>query len=159
MSCLSLANSARRRLISICSALTFDRLPAPWSVPCREALTQLNSVCSTIPTLRAAAMLWPDSTSRTASCLNSSVYRARVAFVIFIPSTDSITQLRDTFFAGKVTLLLAYGLEWARRTTLLPVLIIGIVTVLHQYSFCNRHWVQESLLLKLQGRSSIPSGA
>jgi hypothetical protein len=29
-------------------------------------------------------MVWPDSTSRTASCLNSSVYRARFAFVIFI---------------------------------------------------------------------------
>jgi hypothetical protein len=37
------------------------------------------------PRLRAAAaMLWPDSTSRTASRLNSSVYRARFAFLIVI---------------------------------------------------------------------------
>src|SRR5271170_1317322 len=45
-------------------------------------------------------MLWPDSTSRTASCLNSSVYRARVAFIIIFPFADS--QLRDTFRGGKI---------------------------------------------------------
>src|ERR1017187_8356480 len=51
----------------------------------RFALTQLYNVCSTTPRLRAAAaMLWPDSTSRTASCLNSSVHCARVAFVISV---------------------------------------------------------------------------
>jgi hypothetical protein len=32
--------------------------------------------------------------------LNSSVYRARVAFVICIPFADS--QLRDTFRGGKI---------------------------------------------------------
>jgi hypothetical protein len=37
----------------------------------------------------AAAMLWPDSTSRTASCLNSSVYRARFDLVILISLTDA----------------------------------------------------------------------
>jgi len=38
------------------------------------AVTQLNKVCSTTPNVRAAAaMLWPPSTSLTASCLNSSV--------------------------------------------------------------------------------------
>ncbi|HMB82407.1 MAG TPA: hypothetical protein VKI40_00005, partial [Terriglobales bacterium] len=37
-------------------------------------------------------MLWPDSTSRTASCLNSSVYRARVAFVISVSLLYLITQ-------------------------------------------------------------------
>jgi hypothetical protein len=42
------------------------------------------------PRLRAAAaMLWPDSTSRTASCLNSSVYCARVDLVIFVSLVDS----------------------------------------------------------------------
>src|SRR5271170_7425588 len=46
-------------------------------------------------------MLWPDSTSRTASCLNSSVYRARVAFIIIFPFADS--QLRDTFRGGKIS--------------------------------------------------------
>jgi hypothetical protein len=36
--------------------------------------------------------------------LNSNVYRARVDFVIFAPFADS--QLRDTFCAGKITLLI-----------------------------------------------------
>src|SRR5438105_4345068 len=67
------ASSALSRLISICSALT-GLLSAPLSLPCRCAFTQLCSVCSTTPNvLAAAAMLWPPSTSRTASCLNSSV--------------------------------------------------------------------------------------
>jgi len=35
--------------------------------------------------------------------LNSSVYRARVAFFIVYPSADS--QLRDTFRGGKITVL------------------------------------------------------
>jgi hypothetical protein len=49
-------------------------------------LTQLNNVCFTRPNVRdAAVMLCPDSASRTASCLNSNVYRARIASVIFIP--------------------------------------------------------------------------
>src|SRR5664280_2809292 len=43
-SILTRANSARNRLISICSALTFEALSAPLSLPSREALTQLNSV-------------------------------------------------------------------------------------------------------------------
>jgi hypothetical protein len=42
------ANSARKRLISICSALTL-LLPAPFNRPSRCALTQLYSVCSTTP--------------------------------------------------------------------------------------------------------------
>src|SRR5206468_7372961 len=98
------ANSARKRLISICSAVTFERLSAPFSVPSRCALTQLNNVCSTRPNVRdAAAMLWPDPTSRTASCLNSSVYRARVALVIVFPFADC--QLWDTFGGGKINSL------------------------------------------------------
>jgi hypothetical protein len=49
-------------------------LLAPFKLPARCALTQLPKVCSTTPKLRAAAAwLWPGSTSRTASCLNSSV--------------------------------------------------------------------------------------
>jgi hypothetical protein len=76
------ANSARRRLTSICSAVTCGLLLAPFNVPARCSRIQLPKVCSTTPKLRAA-WLWPDSTSRTASCLNSSVYRPRVAFVIF----------------------------------------------------------------------------
>jgi len=96
------ANSARKRLISICSAVTFDRLSAPFSVPSRCVLTELNKVCSTRPNLLdAAAMLWPDPTSRTASCLNSSVYRARVALIIVFFFADC--QLWDTFGGGKIT--------------------------------------------------------
>src|SRR5271167_3189330 len=84
--------------------------------PPRCALTQLNNVCSTRPNVRdAAAMLWPDSTSRTASCLNSSVYRARVAFIIIFPFADS--QLRDTFRGGKINrvLHLLLNLQIQRR--------------------------------------------
>src|SRR5882724_9421093 len=81
-SILTRANSARNRLISICSALTALLLARPFSRPSRFALTQLYNVCSTTPRLRAtAAMLWPDSTSRTASCLNSSVYLPRFPFL------------------------------------------------------------------------------
>ena len=69
------ANSARKRLISICSAVTPDLPLTSFSLPSRFAFTQLDSVCSTTPRLRdVSVMLWPDSTSRTASCLNSSVY-------------------------------------------------------------------------------------
>src|ERR1035438_10273399 len=86
------ANSARKRLISICSELTL-LLFAPVSRPSRFALTQLYNVCSTTPRVRAAAaMLWPDSTIRTASCLNSSVYCARVALVIAVSLLYLITQ-------------------------------------------------------------------
>jgi hypothetical protein len=55
--------------------------------------------------LRAAsAMLWLDSTSRTASCLNSSVYLPRFPFLICCPFPYYSSFLRDTFCAGKVTL-------------------------------------------------------
>ena len=33
---------------------------------------------------RRSAMLWPDSTSRTAPCLNSSVYLPRFPFLIYV---------------------------------------------------------------------------
>ena len=72
---------------------------APLSVPLRCALTQFDSVCSETPRLRAAKVgLCPDSTNRTASCLNSSVYCFRVAFVIFA-SLSLLEQIakRDVF--------------------------------------------------------------
>ena len=43
LSIFTRANSARSRLISVCSALT-GLLSAPVSLPCLRALTQLNSV-------------------------------------------------------------------------------------------------------------------
>src|ERR1022692_164732 len=107
-SILTRDNSARKRLISICSTLTALLLAGPFRRPSRFALTQLYKVCSTTPRLRAAAaMLWPDSTIRTASCLNSSVYCARVAFVISVSLALLNHSARDTFCAGKVTLLFA----------------------------------------------------
>src|SRR5271167_701293 len=48
------ANSARKRLISICSAVTCALPLAPLSVPPRCAFTQLDKVCSTTPRVRAA---------------------------------------------------------------------------------------------------------
>jgi hypothetical protein len=110
------ANSARKRLISICSAVTFDRLSAPFSVPSRCPLTQLNKVCSTSPNVRdAAAILWPDSTSRTASCLNSSMYRARVALIIGSPSLIVSYGIR---LAGARSYLkiASHGVSWQRAS-------------------------------------------
>src|ERR1019366_6978409 len=76
---------ARKRLISICSAVSAFFPMTPVSFPARCNFTQLLRVCSTTPRLRAAAAtVWPDSTSRTASCLNSSVYLPRFPFLIFV---------------------------------------------------------------------------
>ena len=95
------ASSARSRLISICSALT-GLLSAPLSLPSLLALTQLNSVCSTTPSVRAAAaMLWPASTNRTASRLNSSVYRALVVFVISVLLACIETLSKGYVFRGQ----------------------------------------------------------
>src|SRR5579863_9374538 len=80
------ASSARKRAISICSAVTPALPMTSFNFPARFNLTQFESVCSTTPRLRAAsAMPWPDSTSRTASSLNSSVYRPRFPFLIHVP--------------------------------------------------------------------------
>src|ERR1700747_1464436 len=79
------ASSARKRRISICSAVSSAWPLEPRSLPARCALTQFQRVCSTIPRLRAASETrWPDSTRRTASCLNSSVYAFRGTFTIFV---------------------------------------------------------------------------
>jgi hypothetical protein len=48
-------------------------------------------------------MLWPDSTSHTASCLNSSVYLPRFPFLICVSLRYYSNSLRDTFCAGKVS--------------------------------------------------------
>jgi len=79
------ANSARNRLISICSTLTALLLAGPFSRPSRFALTQLYKVLlNHSQTSCRCGYAWPDSTIRTASCLNSIVYCARVAFVISV---------------------------------------------------------------------------
>ena len=80
------ASSARRRMFSIRSALSCSLLnPRNW--PALSALTQLASVCSTMPSaFAAAATFCPEATSRTASCLYSNVYRRRVAFSITVSS-------------------------------------------------------------------------
>src|SRR3974377_2158820 len=98
------ASSARKRLISICSAVTPALPLTSFSLPSRLAFTQLDRVCSTTPRLRAAsATLSPDSTRRTASCLNSSVSLPRFPFLICHPFRYYSSSLRDTFCAGKVT--------------------------------------------------------
>jgi hypothetical protein len=67
------ASSARSRLISICSALT-ALLSTPVSLPCSMGLDPVEQrLVHHAQRRAAAAMLWPPSTSRTASCLNSSV--------------------------------------------------------------------------------------
>src|ERR1035441_3191368 len=83
-SIVTLTAAASRWLFSICSAVTAGLLLAPFKVPDRCSPTQLPKVCSTTPRLRAAAAwLWPDSISRAASCLNSSVYLSPLPFLIF----------------------------------------------------------------------------
>jgi hypothetical protein len=68
------------------TAVTPDLPLTSFNFPARFNFTQFESVCSTTPRLRAAsAMPWPDSTSRTASSLNSSVYRPRFPFLIHVP--------------------------------------------------------------------------
>src|SRR3954453_19541321 len=55
------ASSARKRLISICSAVTPALPLTSFNLPARFALTQFATVCSTTPRLRAAsALLCPD---------------------------------------------------------------------------------------------------
>ena len=66
-------NSVRRRLISICSALTAG-VAELFNPPLPAALTQLCSVCSDRPRfLATVATRSPPVTRRTASSLNSSV--------------------------------------------------------------------------------------
>src|SRR5258707_15018626 len=87
------ASSARKRLISICSAVTALFPMTPFNLPARCNFTQWLRVCSTTPRLRAAAAtVWPDSTSRTDSCLNSSVYLPRLPFLIVV-SLSLLKQL------------------------------------------------------------------
>src|SRR6266700_3880486 len=110
------ASSARKRLISICSAVTPALPLTSLSVPDRCALTQFDKVCSTTPRLRAAAaMLWPDSTSRTASCLNSSVYLPRFPFL-----TLRLPSLLHPF---------AKGLRFARARSFVLRLVSSFCTV------------------------------
>ena len=51
------ANSARKRLISICSAVTPVLPLTAFNFPACFALTQFDHVCSTTPRLRAAAAM------------------------------------------------------------------------------------------------------
>ena len=70
-------NSVRRRLISICSALTAG-VAELFNPPVLAALTQLWSVCSDRPRLLATvATRSPLVTKRTASSLNSDLARVQ----------------------------------------------------------------------------------
>ena len=82
---------------------------APCRLPARCAFSQLPRVCSTKPIARATdAGLWPNSTSRTASCLNSSVYRPLRLRHLRFPSHYN-RSLRDTFCGDKVSHLRLEG--------------------------------------------------
>src|SRR5271170_9067 len=95
------ASSARKRMFSIRSALNCSLLnPRNW--PALSALTQLASVCSTMPRAFAAAPTFcPEATSRTASCLYSNVYRRRVAFSITVSSSRLQQLARSDVFRGQ----------------------------------------------------------
>ena len=68
-------------------------------------MTQLNKVWSNTPNERAAAaMFWLPSTSRTASCLSSSVYRALgVVFVISVLLARVESLSKGHVVPGKVS--------------------------------------------------------
>ena len=71
------ASSARCRASSICTALT-GRSPAPRNAPLSAPRTQLLSICLGSPSTRAVTdASYPALTNLMASCLNSTVYRAR----------------------------------------------------------------------------------
>ncbi|OSO26356.1 hypothetical protein BV321_05185 [Pseudomonas syringae pv. actinidiae] len=105
-SILTRANSARRRLISICSGVT-GLMSAPVSLPWRCALTQLNKVWSDIPSERAG------SGSKRQACINQShglklelegVFNAVCLGLSHVVSLRLLRHLaRDTFFRGKVS--------------------------------------------------------
>ncbi|OSR30647.1 hypothetical protein BV321_05630 [Pseudomonas syringae pv. actinidiae] len=107
-SILTRANSARRRLISICSGVT-GLMSAPVSLPWRCALTQLNKVWSDIPSERAG------SGSKRQACINQShglklelegVFNAVCLGLSHVVSLRLLRHLaRDTFFRGKVKAL------------------------------------------------------
>src|SRR6202166_3459455 len=94
------ANSARSRAISICSGETC--LPAPFSFPAASAFTQLCRVFGLMPSIFAtAAMLWPPRTMRTASSMNSCVYRA-LGLPIFPSSLrEFYTLSKGSIFCGQ----------------------------------------------------------
>ncbi|WZI46269.1 hypothetical protein RTZ60_003725 [Pseudomonas syringae pv. actinidiae] len=105
-SILTRANSARKRLISICSGVT-GLMSAPVSLPWRCALTQLNKVWSDIPSERAG------SGSKRQACINQShglklelegVFNAVCLGLSHVVSLRLLRHLaRDTFFRGKVS--------------------------------------------------------
>jgi hypothetical protein len=99
------ASSACKRLISIGSAVRPVLPLTCFNLPSRFAVTQFDSVCLITERVRAAsAMLWPDSTGRTASCLNSSVYMPHLPFLIHVSTFCNYnSSLRDKFCSGKVT--------------------------------------------------------
>src|SRR3954447_24369188 len=74
--------------------------PPPLSLPAASALTRLCSVFGLMPTIFAtAAMLWP--TMRTASIMNSCVYRALGSPMFPCRLHESHPLSKESIFAGK----------------------------------------------------------
>ncbi len=97
------ASSAFSRAISICSALTAG-LPAPPRRPCCSALIQLCSVCGLMSRILAtAARLCPPLTIRTASSLNSNVYRA-LGLPISVPPCSSLNPQQGRHSSGATSI-------------------------------------------------------
>ena len=104
-SIVALANYARRRAISIWSAL-ISLAVLSRKRPEASTLNQLSTDCEENPRLLATNDAdWPPRTNRTASCLNSSVHRARTrSFIKFSPKLTTHNQPKGTFFRGKLKL-------------------------------------------------------
>jgi len=83
-SILTRDNSARKRLISICSTLTALLLAGPFSRPSRFALTQLYKVCSTLPDFVRGGYAWARLYHSNRFLLELERVCARVAFVISV---------------------------------------------------------------------------
>jgi hypothetical protein len=97
-------NATSSRAISNCSALI--ALPVTLrNRPAASAFDQLCSVWSESATVLVAdEAVWPPRTRRMASCLNSSVYRARAIPVMQTPPMPILhNQPWGRFFRGKVT--------------------------------------------------------
>src|SRR5260370_27876796 len=94
------ANSARSRAISICSGETC--LPAPFSFPAASAFTQSCTAFGLLPSLfPTSPILCPPRTIRTASSINSFVYRA-LGLPIFPSSLrEFYTLSKGSIFCGQ----------------------------------------------------------
>jgi uncharacterized protein YbjT (DUF2867 family) len=97
------AHAGKAYTLTGSEALT-DLSPAPLSVPLLSSRTQFSSVCLGMPSILAVtAPTCPPLTNRTASILNSSVYRARRfdSLISLSPKTDFYLSAMEYVFQGQ----------------------------------------------------------